>query len=120
MAFQMSIDNIKQRAQDVEGIVLINFWAGWSNASRQMFFNLREIDRCLDDHDAIVQVNWDQQEQLVEQLNVVGIPTLIIYQNGNEVARYLGVIEQDELLQKICQIKNRENVTFSKASCLNL
>ena len=64
---------------------------------------MRNVNGLLDEEDAIVQVDWDQQKPLAQELEVIGVPTLIIYMHGRETARYSGIIDKGELAKRICR-----------------
>lgn len=96
------IQNKKDFQQHVinctEKTVLLNFWATWSDACRTMsttFYSLRVL---LNEQHSIVCADWDRQRQLAEQLQVYGVPTLLVFDNGQEKFRISGVVTPGELL----------------------
>ena len=99
-------NTFNEQVLSAQGMVFVNFWAWWSDECRKMSSLMRKVDGILDEQDAIVQIDWDQQKQLANDLDVFGVPTLLIYVEGSEVARYLGIISKDDLLQKISMVKN--------------
>lgn len=109
MFYVVDANNFKEQVLDNRGMVLVNFWTWWSSECRNMSALMRKVDGLLDEQDAIVQIDWKQQKQLAQELEVVGVPTLLIYIEGREVARYLGKMEKDELLKRILEAKH----TFS-------
>lgn len=68
-----------------------------------------DVQDLLDDQDAIVQVNWDQQRKLVKEFEVLGVPTLLIFICGNEVARYYGTINKEDLGKCIVEAKKSDD-----------
>jgi len=62
----------------------------------------------LDERDAIVQVNWDEQRRLAQELEIFGIPTLLIFASGCERARYYGTMKGEDLIGLIIAAKNRD------------
>jgi thioredoxin-like negative regulator of GroEL len=71
-----------------------------------MSTTMRRLKNLLDEEDVIVQVDWDHQKILVSELKVYGIPTLLIFASGDEVARYSGIVNKDDLVIKIVEVKN--------------
>ena len=67
--------------------VLVDFWAVWCGPCQMMAPILHELGK----------VNVDEQMDLARQFRVVSIPTLIIFKNGQEVQRMVGVTSKEEL-----------------------
>jgi len=67
----------------------------------------------LGEGDVIVQVDWDQQRQLAKKLDVLGVPTLLIFVCGHEVARYYGTMNKEDLRK--CVIKAKKVKTARTA-----
>jgi thioredoxin 1 len=88
------------------GMVLVNFWAWWSEECRNMASLMRNVAEFLDEQDAIVQVDWDKQKRLAQRLEVFGVPTLVIYINGRELVRYSGTMNRDDFMKRIVEAKN--------------
>ena len=76
--------------------VLVDFWAVWSGPCQMMAPILHELETEMPDVQ-IGKVNVDEQMDLARQFRVVSIPTLIIFKNGQEVQRMVGVTSKEEL-----------------------
>ena len=76
--------------------VLVDFWAVWCGPCQMMAPILHELEAEMPD-DQIGKVNVDEQMDLARQFRVVSIPTLIIFKNGQEVQRMVGVTSKEEL-----------------------
>jgi thioredoxin 1 len=90
------------------GLVAVNFWTRWSDECRHMSSLMDAAQHLLDEQDSIVQVDWDQERELVEKLDVLGVPTLLLFLCGNEVARYYGTMTEDDLKTCIAEAKRSE------------
>ncbi|MCB0697540.1 MAG: thioredoxin family protein, partial [Chitinophagaceae bacterium] len=51
------------------------------------------------------KIDADQNTALSEQLNITGLPTLLMYKNKKLVWSHMGYIGKDELLEKIITFK---------------
>ena len=91
-----------------EGLVVVNFWTRWSEECRQMSYLMADVQPLLDEKDSIVQVDWDQERQLAQDLDVLGVPTLLLFVGGNEVARYYGTMSEEDLRECLAAVKNTE------------
>ena len=76
--------------------VLVDFWAVWCGPCQMMAPILHELAAEMPDVQ-IGKVNVDEQMDLARQFRVVSIPTLIIFKNGQEVQRMVGVTSKEEL-----------------------
>ena len=75
--------------------VLVDFWAVWCGPCQMMAPILHELETEMPDVQ-IGKVNVDEQMDLARQFRVVSIPTLIIFKNGQEVQRMVGVTSKEE------------------------
>ena len=76
--------------------VLVDFWAVWCGPCQMMAPILHELETEMPDVQ-IGKVNVDEQMDLARQFRVVSILTLIIFKNGQEVQRMVGVTSKEEL-----------------------
>jgi thioredoxin 1 len=84
-------------------VVLVDFWASWCAPCRMMAPILNEISSELSGNSYVGKVNIDEYQNLAKKFNVRSIPTLILFKNGIESKRFVGVKTKDFLIQ---QIKN--------------
>ena len=80
-----------------KGLVVVNFWTLWSEECRYMSSLMGDVKHLLGEKDSIVQVDWDHERQLAQDLDVLGVPTVLLFVGGNEVARYYGTMSEDDL-----------------------
>ena len=70
--------------------VLVDFWAEWCGPCRMVSPILDEIANEYGERIKICKVNVDDERELAEQHQVVSIPTLVVYRNGQPVRRQAG------------------------------
>ncbi len=80
--------------------ILVDFWAVWCGPCQMMAPILHELETEMPDVQ-IGKVNVDEQMDLARQFRVVSIPTLIIFKNGQEVQRMVGVTSKEELMDAL-------------------
>ena len=73
--------------------VLLDFYADWDDASKGMHPVLRDVAAALGDKARVIKIDVEKNEALAEALRVKGLPTLMIYKNGEMKWRQSG--EQD-------------------------
>lgn len=94
-----------KRIVETKGVLLLNFWSDWSIQCHNMAYVMRRIDALLDTEDAIACIDWHRQKQLAKKLEVFGVPTLVIYFSGQEVARFSGTMSELVLLKRVGAVK---------------
>ena len=77
--------------------VLVDFWAGWCGPCRMLSPTVEEI--AAENSDIKVgKVNVDEQPELARQFNVMSIPMLVVFKNGQAVNSSVGVQPKDVIL----------------------
>lgn len=82
-------------------VVLVEFFASWCPHCRKMMPVIDQVKELLDGSAAVIQLDIDENKELAQQEEVEGIPTFIIYSNGEEQWRHSGEIDGNALLAKI-------------------
>lgn len=82
-------------------VVLVDFWAEWCAPCRMMAPVLNDIASELSGNSKVGKVNIEQYQSLAQLYKVRNIPTLILFKNGKEINRFVGVKNKEFLLNKI-------------------
>ncbi|MCX6282452.1 MAG: thioredoxin [Bacteroidetes bacterium] len=82
------------------GLVLVDFWASWCMPCKMMIPVLNEVAEETGDKVTIAKVNVDEQKATAAKFGIRSIPTMILFQNGKEVKRIVGVKSRDYLLKE--------------------
>jgi thioredoxin 1 len=73
--------------------VLLEFYTDWDDGCKGMHLVLRDVAAALGDKGRVIKIDADKNQELAEALRVKGLPTLMIYLNGEMKWRQSG--EQD-------------------------
>lgn len=77
--------------------VLVDFWATWCMPCRMLAPAVEEVADETEGRAVVGKVNVDEEMELARRYRVASIPTLIVFENGAEVRRSVGVVEKEDI-----------------------
>ena len=81
-----------------EGVTLVDFFATWCMPCRMMGQILEDIAQGVEGKVKIVKVDVDENPNLARQYGVMSIPTLIIFKDGKEQEKHIGVWQYEDCI----------------------
>nr|WP_276321250.1 thioredoxin [Deinococcus fonticola] len=86
--------------------VIVDFWAPWCGPCRVMGPILEQIAKDMPGKVRIVKVNVDENPRSPAQFGVQGIPTLVMFKDGEAVDQIVGVVQKPLLVERIRHLQN--------------
>lgn len=83
------------------GVTLVDFWAPWCGPCQMQIPILGKVAEAVGSRATIAKVNVDDTPVAASQYGVRGIPTLVLFKDGKEVNRFVGVQRENALLSAI-------------------
>jgi thioredoxin 1 len=83
-----------------QGTVIVDFYADWCMPCVAIKKSLEEIETESPDV-TVIRLNVDEDQESVKAYGVQSIPTLILFQNGEEVRRTVGAASKASLLSSL-------------------
>lgn len=93
-----------------EGVVLVDVWAPWCPPCRAMGPIVEELSEDFKDDDVIkvTKLNADEYMDIASSLGVTGLPTFLLYKNGEIISKKVGMTTKDFLKEMLNNAKNAE------------
>ena len=100
MEIELSLDNFDTEiAKDTP--ILVDFFANWCGPCKMLAGTIEQLAKESDGSYRVGKVNVDDQPELAARYNVMNIPTLIVFKNGDAVNKNVGVIPKGKILEML-------------------
>lgn len=78
--------------------VLIDFYTEWNESSVAMHPVIRDVAAALGDKAKVIKIDVDKNQELADALRIKGLPTLMIYKDGQMVWRQSGELDANTII----------------------
>jgi thioredoxin 1 len=100
---QLTDQNFNQQIKN--GVMLVDFWASWCAPCKMMAPVLNEVSDALTDYKSIGKVNVEIAKTISSKYNIRSIPTMILFKDGKEINRFVGIKSKEFLIKEINAVK---------------
>ncbi len=102
-----SVTELKERDFDdfvSKGEVVVDFWAEWCGPCKMLSPVVDELAKEMKGKVKFGKVNVDKESDLAQRFEVMSIPTLLFYKNGEQVDSVAGAMSKEELKKRIKEV----------------
>ena len=99
--FEVTAGNFEDEVLGSDLPVLVDFWAEWCGPCKMI---APIVDEIAEKHDGKIRVgklDADQHQEILTRYGIMGIPTLILFKNGEAAARVTGYRPKDQIFKQI-------------------
>jgi len=101
MVMEINESQFEQEVMQASLPVLLDFWAPWCGPCKMLGPVLEELARANDSRLKVVKVNVDENPDLAQQYEVMGIPALFLFKDGEVIDSFTGAMSKQVLTEKI-------------------
>ena len=83
--------------------VLVDFFATWCGPCQMLTPILKQVKDNLGERITIIKIDVDKNQELASKLQVRGVPTMMLYQNGEQLWRQSGVLSKEEIIKIVLE-----------------
>lgn len=105
----MELDNLTaesfgKEVKNNENLVLVDFYATWCGPCKMLAPVLEQVADEVKEKATIKKLDIDECLDIAKEYNVMSVPTMILFKNGQEVDRIVGLRQKNQIIETINNI----------------
>lgn len=101
MVQEISVSNFQDEVINNDKVAIVDFFADWCGPCRKLSPLMDEIELELGDKAKFTKINTDNNIELAQKYQISGIPTLLVFKNGELVERMVGLMPKSSIITNI-------------------
>lgn len=101
MVAQINSDNFENEVVKNNKITIVDFFANWCGPCRKLSPLLEEVEKEFSEKIDFKKIDTDENIELAQKYQVTGLPTLLVFKNGEIVERMVGLMPKSTIITNI-------------------
>ncbi len=101
MDTELNVENIEKELKNISKPVIIDFFASWCGPCKMLSPVLEKISEKLGDSLEIVKIDIDKYPELANKYEIMSVPTLLFFLNGELIRRETGFMPEEKIFDLI-------------------
>ena len=110
MIFTVTEANFKALVLDAKKPVVLDVWAPWCTPCKILEPIIEGVSKELEHQLDVGKLNADENSSLVQQLGVMGLPTMLLFQQGQATVVSVGVLSAEKLREVLAGLLKVEKI----------
>ena len=100
MVLEINSENFDNEVLAYNGVMVVDFFANWCGPCRKLAPILEEVESELKNV-KFAKINTDENIEMAKKYQVSGLPTLMVFKNGEAVERIVGLMPKSSIITNI-------------------
>lgn len=101
MVQEINSDMFDIEVLNQEGVTVVDFFANWCGPCRKLAPILEEVERDVEGRVNFKKIDTDENIETAKKYQVSGLPTLMVFKNGEVVERMVGLMPKSTIITNI-------------------
>ena len=101
MVKEITVDSFNTEVINSDKLTFVDFYATWCGPCRKLSPILEEVETELSDRVNFAKIDTDDNIDAAKEYQVSGLPTLLVFKNGEVVERMVGLMPKSSIITTI-------------------
>lgn len=101
MVKEIDVNSFDKEVKNSDKLTIVDFYANWCGPCRKLSPILEEVEQELSERVKFTKINTDENIETARQYQVSGLPTLLVFKNGEVAERLVGLMPKSSIITNI-------------------
>ena len=101
MVQEINADIFDMEVVSKDGVTVVDFFANWCGPCRKLSPILEDVEHELENRVKFTKIDTDENIEIAKKYQVSGLPTLLVFKNGEVIERMVGLMPKSTIITNI-------------------